>query len=584
MSKLNIFRLLIICGIFNINPIFAHTYYVSTTGDDTQDGSISHPWQSLQKAANTLVAGDTVYVMAGTYMPVQAIEPANSGTETQKIHYSAFPGDEHLVVIDGTNIPSANWYGIIYVSHKSYLKFSGLSLINAGFAGILVENSHHIDLINNHTFQTYSSGISVWDSHHVSIKENEISRACWPSDGIQECISISGSQYVNVAENHVLDGGSLNFGGGGEGIDIKDGCSSVIVHHNHIENIASVGIYVDAYAHNQSDIQVYDNSIDRIIGVGIAVASEEGGELQNVLVQRNTVANCTDRAMVIHWTNKPDYVIQNIYVQHNTFANNNEGLDVGAHALGKNIRIINNIFSQNGLYQLQNSSNDLPANELIISHNLFDGDNPSWALLGNYYLTGNPQFTDSTTNNFNLEASSPAIDQGKFLTYTTSAGTGNSISVLDTGYFSDAYGMASGDRIRLQGENISRQILSIDSAQKTLTFSDTFSWNNQTNISQTYAGNAPDIGAHEFDDSNTIYTEKPAHHQIFPNPAQDNLQVPVNIHCKFYRIVSPEGSLWQSGILENHLIRIEKLPKGVYLLTLFDKTTGYKNTQKFVKN
>ena len=38
------------------------TYYVASTGSDTAAGSAAAPWKTLQKAANTLAAGDTVHV------------------------------------------------------------------------------------------------------------------------------------------------------------------------------------------------------------------------------------------------------------------------------------------------------------------------------------------------------------------------------------------------------------------------------------------------------------------------------------------------------------------------------------------
>src|SRR6186997_3455953 len=43
------------------------TLYVSTAGNDNNAGTAASPWRTLQKAANTVVAGDTVMVAAGTY-------------------------------------------------------------------------------------------------------------------------------------------------------------------------------------------------------------------------------------------------------------------------------------------------------------------------------------------------------------------------------------------------------------------------------------------------------------------------------------------------------------------------------------
>src|ERR1051325_7473065 len=46
----------------------ATTYYVSTSGSDGNNGtSLSTPWRTINKAAQTMVAGDTVYIRGGTY-------------------------------------------------------------------------------------------------------------------------------------------------------------------------------------------------------------------------------------------------------------------------------------------------------------------------------------------------------------------------------------------------------------------------------------------------------------------------------------------------------------------------------------
>src|SRR6202008_541842 len=42
-------------------------FYVSTTGSDSNPGTISSPWRTIQHAANSVQAGDTVYVRGGVY-------------------------------------------------------------------------------------------------------------------------------------------------------------------------------------------------------------------------------------------------------------------------------------------------------------------------------------------------------------------------------------------------------------------------------------------------------------------------------------------------------------------------------------
>ena len=43
------------------------TYYVATSGSDGSAGSSATPWRTLQHAADTVAAGDTVIVRAGNY-------------------------------------------------------------------------------------------------------------------------------------------------------------------------------------------------------------------------------------------------------------------------------------------------------------------------------------------------------------------------------------------------------------------------------------------------------------------------------------------------------------------------------------
>jgi len=50
-----------------LQTISAASYYVSTTGNDANNGSQATPWRTIQKAASTVSAGDTVNVASGTY-------------------------------------------------------------------------------------------------------------------------------------------------------------------------------------------------------------------------------------------------------------------------------------------------------------------------------------------------------------------------------------------------------------------------------------------------------------------------------------------------------------------------------------
>ena len=46
---------------------FSATYYVATTGSDSNAGTIASPWATWQKGFETIVAGDILYIRGGTY-------------------------------------------------------------------------------------------------------------------------------------------------------------------------------------------------------------------------------------------------------------------------------------------------------------------------------------------------------------------------------------------------------------------------------------------------------------------------------------------------------------------------------------
>ena len=48
-------------------PAYATAYYVSPAGTNAAAGTKSSPFQTIQKAQEVVVAGDTVYVRGGLY-------------------------------------------------------------------------------------------------------------------------------------------------------------------------------------------------------------------------------------------------------------------------------------------------------------------------------------------------------------------------------------------------------------------------------------------------------------------------------------------------------------------------------------
>ena len=82
--------------------VCAIDYYTAIDGDDSNPGTSESPWQTIQKAANAMLAGDTVIVRAGTYD--ERISTVSAGTsQTNRITFQA----EGEVIVKGWEISHA---------------------------------------------------------------------------------------------------------------------------------------------------------------------------------------------------------------------------------------------------------------------------------------------------------------------------------------------------------------------------------------------------------------------------------------------------------------------------------------------
>ena len=69
-------------------PISGPAYYLSPTGNDANPGTSAAPWRTIQKAANTVVAGDTVVLLDGSYEEGSVVFN-RSGTASKPITFVA---------------------------------------------------------------------------------------------------------------------------------------------------------------------------------------------------------------------------------------------------------------------------------------------------------------------------------------------------------------------------------------------------------------------------------------------------------------------------------------------------------------
>ena len=326
---------------------------------DDNPGSEARPWKTIQKAANTLAPGQAVYVKAGTYAPFTINV---HGTPGEYVTFSAAPGDEHKVVIDGTDDTSANRQ-CIYAKGKSYIRINGFRCYNALNSGIWVEGSDAgtvgIRITNNQVYKTGNAGIMCAGLimgrttqqedrlQDVIIEHNDISRTNEPRGG-NECISVGGGvDGVIVRHNYVHDSEQY-------GIDFKFGVQDGAIYDNHIHTMEKHGIYLDTASRYVKNVVVYDNTIYDCTN-GIVMARESGGTsktLQFVAIYNNLVYDNRKFGVMAYRHKRDDNrtgVFADVQIFNNTiFRNGRDGVRLhGVEGVAKRFVVANNIIYQN---------------------------------------------------------------------------------------------------------------------------------------------------------------------------------------------------------------------------------------------
>ncbi|MCK5591990.1 MAG: hypothetical protein KAI72_08550, partial [Candidatus Pacebacteria bacterium] len=323
-----------------------------------------------------MVAGDTVYVRAGTYR--EQVRITKAGAPGKYITYAAYPGDENKVVVDGAGFNykwDSSFWGISgpVIIQASYIYLTGFRVINSNGVGIKAVNGlTNITLYKNWVTNTASMCISfrgnLHSSHEIKniiIDDNDVSRCIDISYGSSniygEFIELNGVDTFEIKNNKVHDWvGDPNRGG--EGIDTTNSINGAI-HHNEVYNV-KLGIYIDAYYGQNENIDVYNNLVYDTAHSGIAVAAEEGGSrggyIKNIRIYNNIVYNPGTHAFGLSTCCSDPSPITGITIHSNTFRG---GVWIG-HAKG-----INDIILRNNIANDIGVASGIPGGAVILQNN-----------------------------------------------------------------------------------------------------------------------------------------------------------------------------------------------------------------------
>ncbi len=123
-------------------------YYVAANDPDASDannglyptyqGGQDGPWLTIQHAANTMTAGDTTYVRAGTYYE-SGTSFAHSGEPGAPIALVSYESEE--VVIDGAQSATDYLSGIVITERRGHYLIQGFTIRNMPWSGIATDEN-----------------------------------------------------------------------------------------------------------------------------------------------------------------------------------------------------------------------------------------------------------------------------------------------------------------------------------------------------------------------------------------------------------------------------------------------------------
>ena len=400
MNKIRISLIASLISLFT--SVEAGEYFVGLNGNDNNQGTKNRPFQSIFKASEAAMPGDTVTISGGEYQLRTQFRPVRSGISAKWILYRAAQGD--TVIFDGSSIKkvfrkndsvqfSLLTEGIFQIEKVNYLRFENIEVRNSDAAGFIVRGPEckKIELVGCKSNQSHNSGIGLWYCDSVLVSHCEITAANDNRDRYylpgqrkrgeapHEALSICGARFFEVSFNHIHHCFK-------EGIDCKEVSWQGVIHHNLVNNLPRQAYYVDAWFGLLEDVEFHSNTTYECMwGFGISVEGK-GSELRNVRFHHNLVYNMTGSGVLFGMWGK-NLQRSDIHIYNNTFYHcgspNVFAGGVGSIGiLSKNFRdvyIYRNICDKGWDYEMgftfypQEVENALKERNFIAAENLFEG-------------------------------------------------------------------------------------------------------------------------------------------------------------------------------------------------------------------
>jgi hypothetical protein len=540
-------------------------YYVSTSGNNSNNGSISSPWKTIQYALNKVATNSIINVLNGVYneklrIPINGITLKNQTGNSPILDATGITIQEPIIDIINKNNITIDGFEL---RNNIQNNAQGVSITGTS-SNVTIKNCkiHDIHFSSNPTAvpsaSTNALGIVCYGTSsteaitNLKILNNQIYQCRLGfSEGIVVRGNVDGFEVsgnlvyeltnigINLAGSQSLTSSSL-YDQARNGIVRKN-----IVHDCLSLYATSAGIYVDG-----GKLITIENNISYHNGYGIEVGCENKGRITDAItVRSNIVYDNKNNGIAIGgyaFPNDSGKVTNSIIRNNTTYFNDysNSGSGELYLSYSENTIIENNIFYANTKNKI--GFTELTQPSIVFNYNAFycDSGNVTFSWKDTFYnnfstfasgsntnkdsFFKNPNFVSAniTNPNFHILANSPCINSGN-PSYITSANE-----------------------------------LDIDN--------------------QPRANGRIDCGADEFSTLGTNDFNR-QDVKIFPNPIENSLKIQTNSDAAFnIEIFNQLGQLVTKTFgLENENFDVSELKTGIYILRIYNENFRY--TDQIIK-
>tara|TARA_B100001175_G_scaffold312630_1_gene318935 strand:+ start:257 stop:2479 length:2223 start_codon:yes stop_codon:yes gene_type:complete len=458
------FRLLSVI-VLNSVFVFSQDYYVSNSlGSDTNSGSLSSPFKTINKGISMVNAGGTVYVMAGIYQNENygavdistntnmnnphVVNINKSGTEGAYITLRNYPGDSPKIEFDGQG-------GILIANNMNYIIIEGFEVegpsASITYDQAIADRNYKIQLSedddestnynntyfngkgiwggygahnnviikNNNVYNTPGSAIRFNDSDYITIENNRIYNSTWWTSSASSAIVFAetiASEDDNTSDIKMIIRGNTVFNNWNRipfyAIQLPDNANPPSSDYGTAEynNILDgQGIYVTRSDPEYNGTFLFENNL--CVNNGKNGINFDHSESSSAIYQNNTL-----------YYNGVHEIIQDISVSEGNPAHNGQNV-AGIKANNVlNAAVVNNIIVTRNSQWSALQLNDVYGTRIALNNIIVNGTYAWPATEENNLINIDPLFMsapetvdgpiDMSGTDFSLTSESPAIDAG----------------------------------------------------------------------------------------------------------------------------------------------------------------------------